>query len=43
MNTQTALPAAAPRRTFRQRIDGLMEVVIMQLDMGTSDATNSST
>lgn len=36
MNAQTALPASAPRRTFRERIDGLMDHVLMQLDMGTT-------
>ncbi len=36
MNTQTALPASASRRTFRERIDGLMDHVIAQLDMGTT-------
>lgn len=35
MNAQTAHPAA-PRRSFRERIDGLMDHVIAQLDMGTT-------
>lgn len=36
MNTPIALPTSAPRRTFRERIDGLMDHVIAQLDMGTT-------
>lgn len=40
METQTAVehPAAScPRRTFRQRIDGLMEHIMMKMDEGGTE------